>query len=189
MGGKMFFKINNKNEEQLEIFNKIWIECWKEKGYELEFTETADRFIIQDDKGNNFGTVEFIKYINGQNNCEQVFNFNAIPEIIQFSDQVIEIDKISILKNYRGKNIERLFYSIYNYSIEHNIKYGIGLIEPLFYKTLKLFYKFPIFKLSKQVFYKGDWVIPIIFKFEYFNKDKESYTWIKSLEKDLHKIN
>lgn len=36
----MYIKVYEENQIQLDTFNRIWIECWNEKGFELEVYPT-----------------------------------------------------------------------------------------------------------------------------------------------------
>lgn len=178
----MYINVDKKNQIQLEEFNRIWIECWKEKGYELEFTLDSDKIIILDEEEQGIGTVEFIKYRVGQNACEEVYPFHDLIEVKTNIDRVVEIDKIALTKTFRGQNIDKVLYIISKYTKENNLRYGIGLMEPVFYKAMKMFYKIPITKLSKKVFYKGDWVIPVLIDCEYTHINPSEFKSIGRFE-------
>ena len=101
-------------------------------------------------------------------------------EVTTNIDRIVEIDKIALTKAFRGENIDKVLYIISNYTKHNNFRYGIGLMEPIFYKAMKIFYKIPITQLSKKVFYKGDWVIPVLIDCEYTHKNPGEF---KSLGK------
>ena len=178
----MYIEVDQKNDNQLNTFNRIWIECWNEKGYELEFTPHSDKFIILDENGKGIGTTEFIKYNIGKNACEEVYSYKDLVQVKNNIDRIVEIDKIALSKTFRGKNVEKILYIIYKYTKDNNIPIGIGLMEPIFYKAMKLFYKIPITKLSKKKFYKGDWVIPVIIDVEYIHNNPQEFKLISELE-------
>lgn len=178
----MHIKVDQENQNQLDTFNHIWIECWNEKGYELEFNQNSDKFIILDENGKVIGTTEFIKYEIGKNFCEDIYPFKDLQQIKNNHNRVIEIDKIALTKKFRGKNVQEILYTIYKYAQENNIQFAIGLMEPIFYKAMKLFYKMPITKLSRKKFYKGDWVIPVIIDCEYVLNNSQEYKWVSKLD-------
>jgi hypothetical protein len=71
----MYIKVYEENQIQLDTFNRIWIECWNEKGFELEFTPQSDKYIILDENETPIGTTEFIPYGMNNNACENLFGF------------------------------------------------------------------------------------------------------------------
>ncbi|WP_336769809.1 hypothetical protein [Bacillus bombysepticus] len=43
----MYTKV--KTDREKEIFNRIWEDCWNEKGYALEYFQGTDQFIFWKD--------------------------------------------------------------------------------------------------------------------------------------------
>jgi len=174
----MFIKVETLAD--LNTFNEIWMECWLEKGYMLDprFDET-DRFIILDQANKEIGTIEFKSYFPSlQNYINTVFPFHEINKIEMNPMKVIEIDKVSILKEYRGKNLERLLSLFVHYTDFYQMNYCVVLLERVFYRALRTVYKIPIEAVSEQMYYKGDYVIPAIIHSKEVYTNKENYPWI-----------
>ncbi|KHD86285.1 hypothetical protein [Heyndrickxia ginsengihumi] len=161
-------------------FNQIWIECWLEKGYGLENEhEPADRYIITDVNDQKVGTIEFKPYtLDPQNNINQVYPFYQLESIKQDPNSVIEIDKVAILKQFRGKNLDRLLSLFVLYSEFHQVRYGIALLERVFFRALKNVYKIPLEAVSDKIYYKGDYVIPTVIYPEKIYQNKGEFSWL-----------
>jgi hypothetical protein len=164
----------------LNSFNQIWMECWLEKGYVLENENGAsDRYIITDGNDQRVGTIEFKPYsVDQQHNINTVFPFQEIEEIAINPRSVIEIDKVAILKQYRGKNLDRLLSVFVHYSEKHQISHCVVLLERMFYKALRNVYKIPLQAVGEKIYYKGDYVIPAIIYPEKVYQNKQNYRWI-----------
>ncbi|MGX9134224.1 hypothetical protein ACWV26_07570 [Rummeliibacillus sp. JY-2-4R] len=158
-------------------FNQIWVECWLEKGYGLEYGHIpSDRYIITDSENHKVGTIEFKQYtINPHNNINKVYPFQEIEIIQNDPGSVIEIDKVAILKQYRGKNLEQLISLFIQYTEKHHIKYCVVLLERVFFKALKNVYKIPVEAVSEKKYYKGDYVIPSIIYAEKVYQRKDDF--------------
>ncbi|MGP7816055.1 hypothetical protein [Niallia sp. 01092] len=166
----------------LNDFNQIWMECWLEKGYGLENSNgQSDRYIIQNSHNQKVGTIEFKPYIlDPANNINTVFPFHQIESIKSKPNSVVEIDKVAILKQFRGKNLDRLLTVFVNYSEYYDISYCVVLLERVFYKALKTVYKIPLESVSNKIYYKGDYVIPAIIYPKDIYRNKEKYPWLLS---------
>ncbi|MEH7076473.1 hypothetical protein [Neobacillus drentensis] len=164
----------------LNSFNQIWMECWLEKGYVLENENgTSDRYIITDTKDQRVGTIEFKPYSLGlDNNINSVFPFYEIEDIAKNPQSVIEIDKVAILKQYRGKNLDRLLSVFVHYSEKHQISHCVVLLERMFYKALRNVYKIPLQAVGDKIYYKGDYVIPAIIYPQEIYQNKSHYSWV-----------
>ncbi|MGX2960657.1 hypothetical protein JNUCC23_15490 [Peribacillus sp. JNUCC 23] len=172
-------------------FNNIWIECWLEKGYGLEMEDgPADRYLITDSKDQKVGTIEFKPYLLEPNhNINTVYPFHLIESIKNNPESVIEIDKVAILKQFRGRNLERLLSVFVHYSEQHEISYCVALLERVFYKALRTIYKFPVKSVGEQIYYKGDYVIPAVIYPKDLYQHKEKYPWLRTSNQDDHKKN
>lgn len=165
----------------LNEFNQIWMECWLEKGYGFEMSEIpADRFLIIDAKDQKVGTIEFKQYsLDPANNINSVFPFYELEKLKTLNlDHAIEIDKVAILKQHRGKNLERLLSLFVEYSEYRQITHCVVLLERLFYKALKNVYKIPLETVSEKIYYKGDYVIPSILYPQGIYENKDSFSWL-----------
>ena len=170
----------------LNDFNQIWMECWLEKGYGLENLDgPADRYLITDLTDQKVGTIEFKPYnLDPTNNINKVYPFHEIECIKNNPDSVVEIDKVAILKKFRGKNLDRLLSVFVHYSEYNKISYCVVLLERVFYKALKNVYKVPLNSVSEKIYYKGDYVIPAIIYPKEIYQNKEKYGWIVTDSKD-----
>lgn len=164
----------------LNTYNQIWMDCWLEKGYMLDpnFDDT-DRFIILNTENKEIGTIEFKPYYPTlQNYINTVFPFHEIDKLESNPMKVIEIDKVAILRKFRGKNLERLLSLFVHYTEYHQITYCVVLLERVFYRALRNVYKIPVESVSDQMYYKGDYVIPAIIHASEVYTKKENYSWI-----------
>ncbi|RXJ02804.1 hypothetical protein DS745_05705 [Anaerobacillus alkaliphilus] len=173
------------------IFNQIWMDCWLEKGYMLEpsLEEKSDRFILRDVEKRSIGTIEFKPYYTTfENNINNVYPFHKLQHIASNPKQVVEIDKVAILREYRGKNLERLISLYVSYTEFHKIEYCVGLVERLFYKALRNVYKVPLEAVGEQTYYKGDHVIPAVLYPSLIYKKKVNYPWLTTVKPEFTKI-
>ncbi|WP_246944162.1 hypothetical protein [Bacillus pinisoli] len=172
----------------MNTFNQIWMECWLEKGYMLDPSlEEADRFIIIDSSDRSIGTIEFKPYTTSEmNEINKVFPFHKIDSIYNNQDKVIEIDKVAILKEFRGRNLERLLSLFIYYNELYQIEYNVVLLERVFYRALKNVYKLPLETVGEQFYYKGDHVIPTVVYPGFVYMNKEKFPWLlPDLEKTI----
>ncbi len=168
----------------LNSFNQIWMDCWLEKGYMLDpSTEKSDKYIILDPEYTSVGTIEFKPYSTSyKKNINTVFPFNEIDSIVSNPEKVVEIDKVAILKQYRGKNLERLIQLYVSYTELKGIEYCVVLLERIFYKALKNVYKIPLESVGDPIYYKGDHVIPTIMYPRAIYSAKDNYQRLVNVE-------
>ncbi|MCR8657629.1 hypothetical protein [Paenibacillus endoradicis] len=175
----MYKKVEN--ELELAMFNGIWTTVWREKGYELEFSEDIlEQNLIFTEKGEFVGTAELKPYIHDeQHKINVIAPFHKHPLIYGSKGRVGEIDKIALLKTYRvsGEYISPILSSIVHSSAKFQLRYLVSLMEPIFMRALKVTYKVPLQQLGGKMFYKGDYVIPVIFDIGYMIDHPEEFTW------------
>ncbi|MCT8137637.1 hypothetical protein H1D32_07655 [Anaerobacillus sp. CMMVII] len=173
----------------LNSFNQIWMECWLEKGYMLDLSSTeADQFIIRNSEKHHIGTIEFKPYYpTKENYINTVFPFHKIDHLARNPEKVREIDKVSILKQHRGKNLERLISLFVGYSEVYKIESCVGLFERVFFKALKNFYKIPVEAVGEPFYYKGDYVIPGVVYPNLIYTEKQRFPWLLSVNPELSK--
>ncbi|PGX07765.1 GNAT family N-acetyltransferase [Bacillus sp. AFS033286] len=181
----MYTKVQT--EQEKGIFNRIWEECWNEKGYELEYFQGTDQFIFWKD-GQAIGCVEIKKY----NIKNEVFPFSKCEQLKGQLETVMEVDKLSILKEFRGKGmLESILFFLSEYMKEKELMYFITLLEPKLYLALKRFFRLPVEKVGKTFHYKGDDVVPTITDVHKTIQRQEKMKWYKELKernlKDLIK--
>lgn len=169
-----------KSEWELAVFNSIWVSVWEEKGYELEYTnQVVERYLAISEDGQFVGTSEIKPYLPGYNEIDSVAPFSHHPKIIDDPTRVAEIDKIAILQQYRGQQpISDLLSSAVYCAEKYNFRYFISLLEPVFYRALRITFHVPVEKIADRRFYKGDDVIPVLFDMEQVYQNKWKYEWL-----------
>jgi hypothetical protein len=174
-GNIMISKVEAARE--LAEFDELWMESWREKGYGFEDSKKAlGRFLFMCE-GEYVGTIEFKLFKNST--IEEIFSFSSFQYIKDNIEHVAEIDKLSIKKENRKKQILNHILSLMTHFAEDNhIRYYIALIEPKLFFSLKAFYHLPVKKLGRKFFYKGDDVIPISFDVRIVNQNKDKYEWL-----------
>ncbi|GBG09827.1 hypothetical protein PAT3040_04497 [Paenibacillus agaridevorans] len=173
------------NELELAMFNGIWTTVWREKGYELEFAEhVLDRFVVMNEEGYCVGTSEIKPYDRDSSPLNEIAPFRDHPKVIASEGRVAEIDKIAILGSYRGKgNMLPWILSSAVYSAEqHDMDYFVSLLEPVFLRALKISFKVPVERLGERLFYKGDYVVPVLFDMSAMYLNKQRYEWLSNPE-------
>jgi len=174
----MFKRVESKWE--LDRFNNIWTTVWLEKGFDLDFSERVlDRFVIVTEEGDYIGTSEIKPYNIHDSMINEIAPFSNYPLIRQTEEgMVAEIDKIAVLNQYRGNNIADLLSGSILYGEEKKIRYYVALMEPVFLRALRITFQVPFEKVGGKVFYKGDYVVPVIIDIEKMYNNKEQYPWI-----------
>jgi hypothetical protein len=107
-------------------------------------------YLICNDDGVPIGTVELIPYENVNNNADMVFPFYSLDIVKENPAKIFEIDKVSLSQKHRGSNIKKILKTIYTYALKNEYTHGIMLLEPLFYRALRTFYKLPITKATNE---------------------------------------
>ncbi|MFD0620966.1 hypothetical protein ACFQZR_26355 [Paenibacillus sp. GCM10027629] len=168
------------NHSQLLEFHRIWTEVWREKGFELEYgQEVLDRLIVSDEEGVHVGTFEIKPYHAEKSNpIHQIAPFHEQPELIEPSARVAEVDKVALLKQYRGPNISRLLSAMVHYADKHHLNYFICLLEPVFARALRVSFHVPTTQIAGRTAYKGDDVIPTIIHVREVRENKSDFEWL-----------
>jgi len=168
------------NHSQMLVFHRIWTEVWQEKGFEIEpELEVLDRMIIHNEDGLSVGTVEFRPYHAEENNpILRIAPFHEQPELADPSAHVAEVDKVALLKQYRGPNISRLLSAMVHYADKHRLRYLICLLEPVFARALRVSFHIPARQIAGRVVYKGDDVIPTIIHVGEICEHKSDFDWL-----------
>ncbi|TPG89135.1 hypothetical protein EEL32_06625 [Brevibacillus laterosporus] len=144
------------SEDSLKEFNQIVEKNWIEKGYDVEHaTLDSDCYIIYNDEEVAIGTIEF-KTVTVTSEILRYFPF-------LFPQDTIEVDKVSILKEHRStQNLSKILELFFLHAQENNPEKYISLLEPNFFHHLKNQLHFPVEAMSEKIFYKGDYVIPMM---------------------------
>lgn len=175
----MFKRVEN--ELDLAVFDGIWTTVWMEKGYELEYSaEALDRFVVVTDEGQGVGTSEIKSYDLHGSLINRVAPFHLHPKLIAAEGAVAEIDKIALLQSYRSKGLylSSILSSAVFSAERRGMKYFVSLLEPVFLRALKITFKVPLERIGDRLYYKGDYVIPIIFDMEAMYSSKEQFEWL-----------
>ncbi len=172
----MFKRVEN--ELELAMFNGIWTTVWLEKGYELEFSEEVlERYVVRTDEGDYVGSAE-IKPYSSESPINEAAAFDLHPMIQQAEGAVAEIDKMALLQTYRGHFISDLLSGIVEFGERNKMKYYVTLMEPVLHRALRISFHIQVEKISKKVFYKGDYVIPTIVDIKEIYSHKDRYAWL-----------
>ncbi|MDR0269287.1 hypothetical protein [Paenibacillus sp.] len=172
----MFKRVEN--ELELAMFNGIWTTVWLEKGFELEFSkQVLERYVVVTNEGHYVGTTE-IKPYSSESPINEMAAFDKHPKIIQAEGAVAEIDKMALLRTYRGHCISDLLSAMVEFGEENKLKYFVALLEPVFHRALRISFQVPLEKISNKIFYKGDYVIPTIVDAEKVYTHKDQYPWL-----------
>ncbi|WP_053372326.1 hypothetical protein [Paenibacillus sp. FJAT-27812] len=173
----MFKRVEN--ELELAMFNGIWTTVWMEKGFELEFSENAlERFVVVTAEGHYVGTSEIKPYSLISSSINDAGPFQTYPKVIEAASAIAEIDKIALLRPYRGRYIADLLSSAVYIAEKLQMKYFVSLLEPVFLRALRITYQVPLEKVGEKVFYKGDDVVPVLFNMEQMYRNKQRYEWL-----------
>ncbi|MEC0370660.1 hypothetical protein [Paenibacillus chibensis] len=172
----MFKRVEN--ELELAMFNGIWTTVWLEKGFELEFSdEILERYVVVTDEGHYVGSAEIKPYC-FDSSINETAAFDQHPVIRQAEGAVVEIDKMAVLNTYRGHFISELLSATVEFAERNKIKYFVTLMEPVLQRALRISFQVPMEKISKKVFYKGDYVLPTIVNVKEIYSHKDRYSWL-----------
>lgn len=173
----MFKRVESKLE--LDRFNYIWTTVWMEKGFELEYSDQSlERFMAVSEEGEYVGTTEIKPYSIYESKINQEAPFADHSKLILAEGAVAEIDKVAVLKEHRGHFIADLLSAIAHFGEKNQLRYYVALLEPVFLRALRITFQIPFEKIGNKIFYKGDYVIPVIIDVREVYENKERYLWI-----------
>ncbi|MCC3377351.1 hypothetical protein [Cohnella sp. REN36] len=177
----MFKQVDN--EMELALFNFIWMTAWREKGFEFEFsTRVLGRYVVITPQGEYVGSAEFKPYAPGGGPLEEIAPFAFHPNVAADPSRVAEIDKIALLKEWRGDYTSELLSSAVHFAQEYGYHYFVSLLEPVFYRALRITYRVPMEKVGPAKFYKGDQVVPVVFDMKRMYENPSQYEWLSFRE-------
>jgi len=161
-------------------FNQVWETVWREKGYELEYSGSViARYIVTTPDGQVVGTSEIKPYVLGQSTIDEIAPFAEHPSLIANPDSIGEIDKFALLHPFRGLRYSgELVSTAFHCCLTFNLKYCVTLLEPVFCRALRVSFKIPMHQIAEKTYYKGDYVIPIVFDLEQFKQHMHHYDWL-----------
>ncbi|MFF2480499.1 hypothetical protein [Paenibacillus sp. NPDC058071] len=173
----MFKRVES--EWELTMFNSIWTTVWKEKNYELEYSASAlERYVALSNEGEYVGCAEYKRYEPGSSSMESVIDVRQHPLIAANLCSIGEIEKMAVLMQYRGHPLADLLSSAVQCAEKHQIRYYLALLEPIFYRALRITFHVPMERLGEKAFYKGDYVIPTLIRVEEVYNNKSQYDWL-----------
>jgi hypothetical protein len=182
--GSKIFKLVQAQEDY-DTFYNILIPSWIEAGFELEcLLGNVERFIIFNDRLQPVGTVGMIKYVPCKSSViDTIFPFKDNEIIKDSYEKVFEIEYLSIHPEHRKEpNLERILYTIAEYSRLKKMKYGIAIINPLLFHLLKRMYKVPIYQLGEIIernnLSSNYQVLPVLIDVESVYKNISKYDWL-----------
>ncbi|AOZ92409.1 hypothetical protein [Paenibacillus crassostreae] len=173
----MFKRVED--DRELARYHSIWTTVWLEKGFELEFSEQVmERFVIVTNDDEYVGTTEIKPYTINESMINEVAPFSTHPKLVQAEGAVAEIDKMAVLKQYRGHYIADLLSAVVYFGEKKQLKYYVALLEPVFLRALRITFQVPYEKIGDKMFYKGDHIVPVIIDVEKVYNNKKHYSWI-----------
>lgn len=178
-GGRKLYKLVSTLEEGT-LFHSIWMEAWMEKGFEPEFADDVlGRCLVYDTSGVPVGTVEFKPYAPQTDDpLNDLAPFDDHPAILVSSPgEIAEVDKVALLKRYRGRNLNRLLATIVLFAQQNGIRHYVTLLEPTLFRALRISFHVPMTQVGERRFYKGDDVVPAIIHVAEFYENPERYVW------------
>ncbi|WP_211093616.1 hypothetical protein [Cohnella fermenti] len=168
------------NEMEAALFNFVWMTVWREKNFEFEFSSHClSRYLSVTPNGEAAGTAEFKPYFPEDNRLDRIAPFSLHPWVAQDPAKVAEIDKIAFLKEHRGPYLAELLTLIVGYCRANGYHYLVSLLEPVFYRALRITFKVPMDKAGKPQYYKGDTVIPVVFDMKAMYEHPGDYDWLR----------
>ncbi|MDU4694214.1 MULTISPECIES: GNAT family N-acetyltransferase [Paenibacillus] len=166
--------------EEGTLFHSIWMEAWMEKGFEPEFADNVlGRCLVYDGAGVPVGTVEFKPYVPQSDELlNQLVPFDDHPDIrLAGPGEIAEVDKVALLRRYRGRNLNRLLATIVLFAQQNGIRHYVTLLEPTLFRALRISFHVPMTQVGERQFYKGDDVVPTIIHVSEFYENQERYEW------------
>ncbi|MWC29504.1 GNAT family N-acetyltransferase [Paenibacillus sp. MMS18-CY102] len=168
------------DQHDLTMFNNVWVSVWQEKGYELEYARhTLARYVVITPEGEYVGTSEVKPYEAGSSLIDEIAPFADHPAILANPGKVAELDKFALLKPFRGLRYSGELVSTAVHCAEQlGLRYFITLLEPVFARALRVSFRLPMEQIADKTYYKGDFVVPIVFDMEQVYKNAHRYDWL-----------
>lgn len=173
----MYKRVENDIEQTM--FHFIWMTAWREKGYEFEFSQDVlERYLVITPDMEYVGSIEFKPYSPLQSEVNEVAPYHSHPFVLTNPSRVAEVDKVALLPEYRGKYVAELLTAAVHFARDGGYDYFVSLLEPIFYRALRITFKVPMSKAGREVYYKGGNVIPVLFHMKEMVSNPERFTWL-----------
>jgi hypothetical protein len=173
---------------EVKLYNVIWSEAWKEKGFDISKAETdlltndltLIRHLFSD--GEDFvATIGLRKLLYSK--TKHFYSLETNSFLCENKEFIFEIDKLAIRKDARGLQILSCILSfLAHFSQKHEVRYFVALIEPKLFKSIKLFYKLPTEQIGDAFFFEGDTVIPVSIDVSKAMSNPEKFDWLQPVE-------
>ncbi|MCY9593790.1 N-acetyltransferase [Paenibacillus chitinolyticus] len=159
------------------LFDRIWTRVWQQQGFELEFTRRdADCYLILSDDGEVAGTVEFKRYDPGRHPIDALAPFSEHPALAP--GNAVEVDKVALLPEYRGRNLDKLISLIVHYCENRGRTHIVALMEPKLCKALRMAFRIKLERIAEPFHYKGGMVVPVVCDVSRLYLNKPAYGWL-----------
>jgi len=173
------------NEVEKAMFHFIWMTAWKEKGFEFEFSQDVlERYVVITPELKHVGSIEFKSYDPLRSKVNDIAPFYNHDLVRNAPSKVAEVDKVALLPEYRGKYIDELLTAAVHFAALGGYDTYVSLLEPIFYRALRITFKVPMTKVGKEVYYKGGTVIPVLFHMNEMVSNLDRYTWLSKQYKE-----
>lgn len=172
--------------EELKMFNTIWAECWRERGFEIHKSElelkvldtTLLRYLFKGENQQFVSTIGLRKLSNSETKKHYNLKKNAFIE--SEMEYVYEVDKLAILKKFRGmKVLSDILNFLVEFSEGKNVKYFVALMEPRLFKSIHRFYGIAINQIADEFDFEGDLVIPVCIDPKEALNASANYHWLQ----------
>jgi hypothetical protein len=153
--------VENKSEQK--VFDDIWRMAREEKQFDDDSPcEQAYSYLIYAGhklESTPIGTLEFLAYDPRRGDTEHYFAFSEDRRV---KGRVFEIDKCSLLPEYRRQNhLDSLVTVVDEFAKKEQVETYIALMDSLFYRILLWQYKAELIKLGELIQKGKQRLIPI----------------------------
>lgn len=165
-----------RTQEELDMYHQIKKSAWDEKGFEMEYVRKGtDAILFYGQDGLPGGTFEATPY--------SEFTRDSIKELfdsfLEEGMKTVEIDGFAVLPQYRGKLGREIVCFIIHYAQMNGFTHAVAISDPSVLRSFNNTYHIPSYLTLEKMWYKGDYVIPVIFDLKevYDNLEDEKYAW------------
>lgn len=151
--------------EDMRKFDREWAKICEEKGATFyPYHPNSTRFFIVNEKGEDVGTIEFTKRDPDVFSiCESYFDFTNHPKVSKNEREIVEVGKISIIKEYRGDgHVDKMMFLMLDYAEKHGITQYLGYMNKEFLLVLLMCYGVRMERLGKEIVQEKHIGIPVL---------------------------
>lgn len=160
-------ELNEHNKAALQ-FQRVWEEICKEIGFDFKderFYENSFKVTVENEENEVVGICEICEYqdVKLQKMLNAYFQFSEIQEVQDNMEQIYVIEKLGVLKKYRGEgNLKRLWEKWVTHAGDNKPYAYIALINPFLFKVMKENYNLDIKPLVEIVVIDKMKCLPVI---------------------------